>query len=60
VQASINLGSDGSVGQSFPTAGVNAARPRLEISDFDLSVLTPAAYAVGTSNAIYSVPYGPL
>lgn len=60
VQSSINLGSDGSVGQSFPTATVAVARPRLEVTEHDLATLQPSASAVAAPRGIYSMPYGTL
>ncbi len=56
VQSSVQLGADGSVGQSFPTAVVNVARPRLEVTDADLATLVPAA-PLASVGGWYSVPY---
>lgn len=61
VQTSMSLSSDGSVAQSFPGAVANAARPRLEVTAYDLAQLEPAPVPTGQpSTRIYSVPYGDL
>lgn len=59
VQSSLQLGADGSVGQSFPASAANAARPRLEVTDHDLATLAPVA-ASRPGSRVYSVPYGAL
>jgi hypothetical protein len=58
VQSSVQLGADGSVGQSFPTATVAVARPRLQLTEYDLATLdAPVASAVATARGgAYSVP----
>lgn len=58
VQSSLQLGADGSIGQSFPTATVNVARPRLDVTEYDLAMLTPVVALGQASTGIYSVPYG--
>lgn len=57
VQTSIQLGADGSVGQSFPTSVANAARPRLEVTSHDLETLVAAPPAGGVAHVAYSLPY---
>lgn len=58
VQTSVQVSSDGSVGQSFPTT-VALARPRLEVTEADLATLDPApvtSQAVASGSGAYSVP----
>lgn len=60
VQSSLQLGADGSISQSFPAATVNVARPRLEVSEYDLATLVPAPLVGVPVHSVYSVPYGTL
>jgi hypothetical protein len=61
VQTSLQLSADGSVGQSFPTNAANAARPRLEVTDYDVASLQPAPMVGGVpARGVYSLPYGTL
>lgn len=61
VQASLQLGADGSLGQSFPTRAADVARPRLEVTDADLDQLIPRpVVALPTptppASGAYSIP----
>lgn len=60
VQASLSIGADGTIGQSFGAAAA-AARPRLELTDADLAPLAAAvggesSQASGVSSRAHSVP----
>lgn len=57
VQNSVQIGSDGSIGTSWPTATAQALRPRMMVTEEHLASLQPAVVPLSSVAGWYSVPY---